>query len=187
MRRWQFILFSFLLGLSLASCKNDLKDVHNLIPKDRVQVEEIFEFEMLYSDSAVVRVRVSGPEMRRYIDQQNPRQEFSSGVLVEFFDFRGQVTSTLSSKYAIRDEDKSMVIVRDSVVWESVNGERLETSELTWDEKGEKIYTNKFVTIMRPDEIIFGHGFESNQEFTRSRIQAIEGRIRLEDLGTDAF
>ena len=177
----------FIIILLAGACKNDLADVRNLIPPDRVQVEELYTFEMLYSDSAVVRVRVSGPKMLRHVDNQEPRQEFPEGVLVEFFDFQGRITSRLSSKYAIRDEEESSVLMRDSVVWQSAQGERLETSELTLDEKEERIFTNKFVTIRRADEILFGHGFESNQAFTRSRIRAIEGRIRLEDLDTESF
>ncbi|MCB0705456.1 MAG: LPS export ABC transporter periplasmic protein LptC [Saprospiraceae bacterium] len=165
--------------LSFQACKNDLQAVRDLTREPQAQVEEVYDFNMLYSDSAIVRVRISGPVMLRHAEQKAPQQEFPQGVLVEFFDISGDVTSRLSSRYAIRDEEAKKVFVRDSVVWESVNNEKLETSELTWDERTERIYTNKFVTIRRPNEIIYGNGFESNQEFTRSRIRAIEGKIQV--------
>ncbi|MBR9921008.1 MAG: LPS export ABC transporter periplasmic protein LptC [Bacteroidetes bacterium] len=188
MRISSFHIFLFVAFTSLLhACKNDLQAVRDLTREPKAQVEEVYDFEMLYSDSAIVRIRISGPVMLRHVDQQAPLQEFPEGVLVEFFDPAGNVTSKLSSRYAVRDEDEKKVLVRDSVVWESVNQEKLETSELTWDEREEKIFTNKFVTIRRPDEIIYGHGFESNQEFTRSRIRAIEGRIKMNELNSAGF
>ena len=60
--------------------------------------------------------------------------------------------------------------------------DRLETEELIWDEATEKVYTNKFVIIRRPGEIIYGHGFEANQDFTFSRIRAIEGRLKSDGM-----
>lgn len=181
------IAFFLLLVLAGESCKNDFEAVRDLTREPKAQVEEVYDFEMLYSDSAIVRVKISGQTMHRHTNGNKPYQEFPDGVLVEFYDISGDVTSRLSSRYAIRDEEKKTVFVQDSVVWESVNQEKLETSELTWDERSEKIFTNKFVTIRRPDEIIYGHGFESNQEFTRSRIRAIEGRIAIENLNTGGF
>ena len=71
--------------------------------------------------------------------------------------------------------------MRDSVVWKSVEGDTLETEELFWDERREKIYSNKFVVITRPDEVIYGHGFEADQDFSYSRINAIEGRIKVDN------
>lgn len=174
--------FYVLFFLFLSSCKNDLAEIKRFINEEETMVETIRDFETLYSDSAIVRVRMQGPKMLRYVDKNTPKQEFIDGIKVEFFNANKRVTSRLTAKYAERDEKEKKIIVRDSVVWESINKEILETSELIWDEKEERVYTNKFVTIRRPKEIIWGYGFESNQEFTRSKIRAIEGRLRADGL-----
>ena len=72
--------------------------------------------------------------------------------------------------------------MRDSVVWESLNKEILETTELIWDEKEERVFTNKFVVIRRPGEIITGYGFESNQDFTYSKIKSVTGQFASDKL-----
>jgi LPS export ABC transporter protein LptC len=100
---------------------------------------------------------------------------------VEFFGPDGEVTSQLTALYGLRRQNKKEVVVRDSVVWKSVEGDTLETEELFWDERREKIYSNKFVVITRPDEVIYGHGFEADQDFSYSRINAIEGRIKVDN------
>lgn len=175
-------LIALLLLSILPSCKNDLAEIQRFVQEEETMVETIRDFQTLYSDSAVVRVKMQGPTMLRYVDKKTPKQEFIDGIKVEFFNANKQVTSRLTAKYAVRDEKENKIIVQDSVIWESVNKEILETSELIWDEKGERVYTNKFVTIRRPKEIIWGYGFESNQEFTRSKIRAIEGRLRADGL-----
>ena len=60
--------------------------------------------------------------------------------------------------------------------------EQLETEELIWDEKKEKVYSNKFVKITKPDEKIYGYGVEANQDFTRWKINAIEGELKVDGL-----
>jgi LPS export ABC transporter protein LptC len=119
------------------------------------------------------------------LDKREPWQEFPQGLLIEFFTGGKVVTSRLSAQYAIRYENNPRFVVRDSVVWHSENGEQLETEELIWEEEKDEVHTDKFVVVRRPGEIVYGHGFESNQKFTQWKIRAIEGRIRANDLTKD--
>jgi len=170
-----------LIGLLLA-CENSLEDVAALNEKLDTQVERAEEVEILYSDSAKIKVKIAGPTMLYHLDRKDPKQEFPDGVKVDFFDQFQNISSVLTAKYAIRLEQKQQVLVRDSVVWKSIDNEKLETEELIWDEQKEKLLSNKFVVITRPEEIIYGHGFEANQDFSNARINAVEGRIAVDQL-----
>jgi LPS export ABC transporter protein LptC len=180
--KWTGLL---LLLLAFAACQNDLAEIEALAEAYSTQVETAKNVEILYSDSAQVRVRVTGPTMLYHLDKTAPHQEFPDGVVIDFFDETGEVTSQLTAQYGIRYENKAEVIVRDSVVWQSQEGEKLESEELIWDERRSRIYTKKFVVVTRPDEIIYGHGFEANQDFSYSRINAIEGRIKVDESAND--
>lgn len=173
-----FLLFVFLLSAFLA-CENDIAEVQKYISKDLVAVETAKEVEMLYSDSAIVKVRVKSPTMVRHLDRNEPRQEFPDGISMEFLSPNHRTTSRMTAKYAIRYEKDDKVIMRDSVVWLSEKKETLETEELIWEEGKDKVYTKKFVVIRKAEEIIYGHGFESNKEFTEWRINAIQGRKKI--------
>lgn len=181
------ICFSLLLGAALFSaCENDMGEVNRLFSKDETKVETAVGVEMLYSDSAVLKLRIVTPKLIRHLDQGEAFQEFPEGLLVEFFSENGTtVTSRLTANYAERFEADNKFIIQDSVVWTSEQGERLESEELIWEEATDRVHTKKFVVIRRPDEIIYGHGFESNQKFTQWRIRAIEGRIKANDLTKD--
>lgn len=168
------------LVLALGACKNDLAKVDALQDRLDVKVETVKEVEILYSNAARVKVRVTGPTMLNNLDRNEPFQEFVDGVHVDFFGDNTVVTSMLVANYAVRYERRGEIIARDSVVWQSTDGQKLETEELIWSDRDAKVYTQKFAKITTPREIIYGHGFTANQDFTDARIQQVEGIISID-------
>lgn len=140
------------------------------------------EVEILYSDSAVVRVRVTGPVMHNIVAAESPRQEFPNGVKIEFLENNLSVKSTLTARTAVRRQDKQIVTARDSVVLITAKQEKLETEELIWDENSGKIHTDKFVKVTKPGEIIYGYGLEAEQDFSYWKIIVPKGRIKVAQL-----
>ena len=168
----------FILYFAFFACKNELSETSN-ITRDQLNIEKGKEVEIIYSDSAHVKVRVTGPVMLYYTEVGNPRQEFTEGVKCYFYDPMQQQQSVLTGKYAIRDERKNQVIVRDSVVWESVTDGRLETSELVWDVATNVIRSTKFAKITRQNETIRGFNFETNDRLTRWKILNPIGTLKV--------
>lgn len=166
--------------LLAAACVNDPEEVAELVAHYDTTVETAHDVEILYSDSARVMVRVSGPRLLFHLDAKDPRQEFTDFVKVEFFDRRQQVTQTLTAKYGLRYARRDIVIARDSVVLQGEEGNRLETEELTWNDRENRIHTDHFVVIQRPGEIIYGRGFEATEDLTQWRILAPEGHILVD-------
>jgi LPS export ABC transporter protein LptC len=167
--------------LTAAACASEQAEAPN-ITRDQLKIEKGKEVEIIYSDSARVRVRVTGPTMLYYTDREQPRQEFIDGTTTYFFDENQQEMSVLTGKYAIRDEKKRQVIVRDSVVWVSKTDGRLETAELIWDEASNIIRSTKFTKITRADEIITGFNFETDDKLSHWRILAPRGNFKADDL-----
>ena len=60
----------------------------------------------------------------------------------------------------------------------NVKGDLLETEHLIWNEK-EIVYTEEFVKITTKNEVIYGKGLVSNQDFTKYTIKKISGTIML--------
>ncbi len=169
-------------ALALSACDNTSQRAEVEYTIDDTMVEIGKEVEILYSDSAVVRVRVTAPLLHSFVDRTTPRQEFPNGIKVEFLNVTQQVQSTLTAKTAVRDQEKSTVVARDSVVMTTAKQEKLETEELTWDEKSAKIRTEKFVKVSKPGEVIYGYGLEANQDFSYWRILVPKGKIKSEQI-----
>lgn len=166
--------------LLFAACDTAQKREHQVFTSDDTAVEVGQEVEILYSDSALVRVRVTAPVLHNYTERENPRQEFPSGLKVEFLAPNLTVKSTLTAKTATRFNEKGLIVARDSVVLNTVQQERLETEELTWDERKALVSTEKFVKITKPGEVIYGFGLEANQDFSYWKIKVPKGRIKAD-------
>jgi hypothetical protein len=67
------------------------------------------------------------------------------------------------------------------VILQNNLGERLETSELIWDEAKGQVYTEKFVKITRPEEIIYAYGFVAKQDFSEYELKKVVGRFKVDD------
>lgn len=178
------VYFFFLL---LTSCVNDLAEVNQLFDEAETGTEVAKDIEMLYSDSAVVRVRILGPTLIRHLETEKPRDEFPDGVHVDFLEADGSVSSTLDAQHAERFTRENIVIVRSNlnqgvpVILKNAEGEKLETSELIWNEGDGKVYTDKFVKITKPEEIIFAYGFTAKQDFSEYTLQKVVGRVKVNE------
>lgn len=176
-----FLIFVFLI-LCLCACENDMTEVQRVISEEEEAIERARDVEILYSDSAVVRVRIKAYTMLNHLDKKEPRREFPEGFMVDFFDERKRVVSNLSANYAINYINENKVFMKDSVVVWNEKGERLEAEELTWDEKEKKVHSDEFVKMTTADQIIYGYGFTSNLEFTRYKIKQVTGQIAVDDV-----
>ena len=173
------------LGLIFNFCAKEAAETETDDFVFDVNIETTHDVAIIYSDSARIQVRISGPKMLHYVNTREPKQEFPEGVTVEFFSPDGTIASILTGKYAIRQESRGTVLVQDSVVWQSVTNERLETEELIWDERQQKVFNHKFVVLRKQGEIIYGHGFEATQDFKYSRVNAISGIKDVEDISKE--
>ncbi len=170
-------LLALLIVGCLAGCVNDPADVAWLEESLNDQVEVASGVQILYSDSARVRLILEAPTMYNYLTPSDPRQEFPDGVEAFFLGEAQDTTSTLIAHSGVYRSRNNLITVRDSVVWESVDHQRLETEELNWDEQRQLIYTNKFVVLTQPDYIITGYGLESDANFSNARVLEVDGRI----------
>ena len=47
----------------------------------------------------------------------------------------------------------------------------------------DRVWTDRFIKISTKDEIIYGEGFEANQDFTSYEIKQITGTIKVQEEG----
>jgi len=156
-----------------------------MFDKSALKIETAKNVELLYSDSAILKVKVFGKTLIRHIDRQVPYDEFPDGIRVEFYDEYGRVSSWMNANYAIRYEKTRIVIAEQSVELFNRQNEKLETSQLIWDEDLQKLYTEKFVHITKPlkNEVIEGFGFEANEDFSHFKIKReFSARTNLQDI-----
>jgi LPS export ABC transporter protein LptC len=171
---------AFLLFIGLPGCVNDPADVLAAAEKVKPSVERGQEVTIYYSDKGLVKMQLEAARVTRHLTDE-AFMEFSGGVKVTFFDEFRQPSSTLQAGYAIRYEETQLTIIRENVVVVNEEGEQLNTEELIWDPIKKIIHSDQFVRIRTADEILFGTGFEADQEFSRYKILNPEGTLNIRD------
>jgi LPS export ABC transporter protein LptC len=164
-----FYLIVFLSAIMFNGCENDLNKVKLYGKAEKTPVETAKNIKIFYSDSAFVKVEMTAPVLDHYTSG-NPYVEMPSGLRAIFYDNRLNVTSRMSAGYGIRYERDQKMEARKNVIVVNEKGEQLNTEHLIWDERRQKLLSDEFVTITTKDEILYGTGFESNEDFTKYKI-----------------
>jgi len=176
----RFYLILVTIVLFLSACENDMAEIQRQINEEEITLERAIDVEMLYSDSAVVKVRIIAPEMLNYLDKKEPKREFQKGMQVDVFDERQNIVSKITAKYAVQLEKEDKIVLKDSVRVVTSKNETLSTEEMTWDEKSERVFCGKdtYVSMKTQKETIEGYGFDSNLDFTKWKISNVTGVIQ---------
>ncbi len=166
----------------LVSCTEEKKEMNDLEAGQFSNKELFLDVDLSYSDSALIQIRIKAPQMIRYTEESELKEEFPKGFVAYFYDRNQRVINTLASKYALRVHKEQKTYMRDSVVFSTINQEIIKTSELIWHEDLGTLTTDKFVRIIRKDEILQGYGFVTDQNFTQGSIKSIDAIIPSEKL-----
>lgn len=172
------LYYLFACVFILPSCENDEKEVALVTKKEIFPVETAQKVEVLYSDSAIVKVKLTAPEMNRF-EGVKPYIEMPKGVDLKFYDDTLQAISTLRANYAISREREDIMEARGNVVIVNQKGEKLNSEHLIWNKKTHKIYSDVFARITTKNEIIYGNGFEANEDFSTYKINQVKGIINI--------
>lgn len=175
-----FLMFVVLLGATFSSCKNDKKAIDDIVTKYHVDEDRAEDVTIIYSEEGITKVRLFAKEFIKKETSKPPYTEMKEGLKVEFFNDSLKVISTLTARYGRYYEEAGNVIIRDSVVVINEKGEELHTEELIWNQNIRKIFTEKFVRINTPTQIMYGQGLEANEDFSWYRIKKPTGIVQVD-------
>ena len=135
----------------------------------------------LISDSGITRYKVEAEEWLIYDKKNPPYWAFEKGVYLEKFDTLFRIEASIKADTAYYHEKKKLWELKGNVQIMSLRGDKFQTELLFWDEKKEKVYSDKYIQIEQDDKMIRGYGFESNQDLTEYEIKNTTGIFTIED------
>lgn len=176
-KTWALPLASILILLNVASCTD--KKVHQFQKPYTGPLMVLTNINALVSDSGQPQILISAPQQLEYEDGN---RYFDKGIKIDFFSAdTTQKPSQLTAKKCKYNKAKNIYTVTDNVVIQNhVEHKKLNTEELHWDPTKHKIYTDKFVKITTPEELLTGTGLESNEDFSSYKILKVSGIFPLE-------
>ena len=167
--------FLILCSLVLAACENDEKKVNAFFEK-KLGVDKATIIESYMSQGGKMKAKLTAPVMLRYQDTSS-RMELPNSLHIDFYDSTKRVESKLDALYASYYENDNKIFLRDSVRVYNTKGDTLFCKELWWDQRIQKFYTEKPVSIHTSDMIMYGEGLSAPQDFKTFEIYKVTNSV----------
>ena len=136
----------------------------------------------LISDSGITRYKIVTEEWLIHDKKNPPYWAFEKGVYLEKFDTLFRIDASIKADTAYYYDKKKLWELKGNVQILSQRGDKFKTDLLFWDEKKEKVYSDKYIQIEQEDKVLKGYGFESNQDLTEYEIKNTTGVFTIEDV-----
>ncbi|MCD7898450.1 MAG: LPS export ABC transporter periplasmic protein LptC [Bacteroides sp.] len=162
--------------LFFSACGSKKKDLGDAITeRDSLPAMSTYGVTTLVSDSGITRYRVEAEEWLVF-DKKNPSfWSFEKGLYLEKFDSIFNIDASVKADTAYYFDQQKLWKLIKNVEIQNLKGDMLFTDLLYWNEKEERIYSDQYVRIEQEDQIIWGTGFESDQNLFSPRIFNIQG------------
>lgn len=171
-----------LFAVMLFSCENDMAVVNEITRRDTLPMVTSHNIVVLYSEKGIPQFTLKAPIAIIYAGD-DAYQEFASGFHVVFFDSLQNIKSELSADYGISYEKRKLMEARRNVV--VVNhekNERMNTEHMIWDQNKKIIFSDVFVKITTPTDVLYGeNGFEADESFNSWLIRKTSGEFEIKE------
>lgn len=177
--------FAAVMFVISSSCSgNDKNLAESITERDSLPSMKSLGVNTLISDSGITRYKIITEEWSIF-DKKNPSHwAFEKGVYLEKFDSLLRIDASIQADTAYYYEKEKLWKLMSNVHIRSQRGDKFDTELLFWDEKGKRVYSDKYIRIEQEDKTIEGYGFESNQELTDYVIRNTTGIFTVENTAT---
>jgi len=167
-----FYIAIFFISAAFFSCDEKFEPPKSDISPENIPIQEGWNSTVTFSDSGFVKAILKAGHISAFSDKGYTL--IDSGAVVDFYK-NGEIVSTLTGNRGKVDDMTKDIEIYDSVKVVNKEGSELRTSKLLWKNKTQKVYSDVFVKITTPKEIVEGTGFESDQNLTNYKIYQVSG------------
>lgn len=173
--------------LLLVSCENDINKIKQLSAAETtVAVDSTTNVDIIYSDSAKVKLHMTSPLLLQHTDDKHPEksfQEMPHGVKIVFYDTTRHETGNIVADSAINHVAAKIIEFHKNVVATNAQGDTYKSDELIWDQTARKIYSNKQVTFTTVNgDVSVGSPFTSDEKFLKPQLGHATGLFHVTDM-----
>ena len=162
------------------SCKNNFKEVQNIgiLSNEPLTIAE--NIHMKYTDTSGLISILRSPKMLNYSNRAFAYYEFPDGVDLILYDDDRNETHVIAD-YGIAYDETDLIDLRGNVVLDTHLRDTLFAEQLYYDQERQWLFTNKPVKFRTKDQLIDGHGFDSDRNFTKARVLEVSGVVFLSE------
>ena len=169
-------------AILLFSCESKKEEVVE-VSTETMMTEYSENLSITMSENGVKSYHFETPLMEGYGVARDPYREFRKGIKITLFDEDdpSKVSAVLTANYAIFYEDRKLWEAKGNVEAENVDGRKLYTSQLFWNQATHRIYSNVDSKIVDGDEVYNCEGFESDETMKDWTYRKLKGVTYVSD------
>jgi len=172
----RILLIFVSLAAILFSCANSLEDLNKIIDPEEEPDITITNVEMQHSDSARLQVKMTAPSVKKYESAKEARDEFPQGMHVWLYEKTGELSAEITANWAKHDITIDLWEARNNVVLTNVEGRKLETEQLFWDQKKGTVYSENYTKITEANGNVYsGESFTAKQDLSDYKLNNKSG------------
>ncbi|WP_252723129.1 LPS export ABC transporter periplasmic protein LptC [Pseudotamlana agarivorans] len=161
------------------SCSDHIDKVHKIGISENEPFTVDYNLNLKYTDSGRITANLISTKALDYSNRDFPYREFVDGVELDIFDDNKK--SVVIADYAIIYTETDLIDMQSNVVITTHDNQVLKTDQLFYDQKNDWLFTNEAVSFKSEQDLINGHGFDSNTKFTNAEVLEVTGIITLEE------
>jgi LPS export ABC transporter protein LptC len=174
------IIAVLILAMIWACGSDRIQRIDKLNSKDSLPDLTVKNVEVLYSDSAKVRMKLVAPLVKDYTPQDQKAKGhtvFPEGLDVLFFDKMLKPESSLRANYGFHDAKTDVWEYKGNVVIVNLQKDTLRTEHLFANRTKDSLYTTEPVSIKKADGSLIkaNKGMYSNLSFTKYQLIDMKG------------
>lgn len=167
------VVFTTIILALFSSCSEEKQETVNMkFDVETIPMMDTDSLTMLISDSGLIRYKVIAETWQFFERAKDPHWYFPKGMYVEQFDTLFRVDARLKADTVWNFTQRKLWRLKGHVYVVNSKGETFKSDELFWDERSQKVYTDKYIEIQKPGELMLkGKGLTSNQQMTNYQIK----------------
>ena len=162
------------------SCKNDFESIIDINKYSKIPAAVTENFNLKYTDSAVVKAVLNSPLNVDYTNQTFPYSEFPEGLSIRFYENKDDSTN-VSASYGIVYYKTKIVSLRGNVVIQSADGSKIKSSQIYWDPEQEWLFTEEDIVFSSNEYDINANKLDADRSFKLLKTGQLNGNFLFDD------
>lgn len=156
----------------LPGCRHDKKvDVASRINPELMPTMMTRNISTLISDSGVTQYKIVSPVWYVYDEADTPYWSFPEGLYLQKYDRQFRVIASIAADSAHYFKRERIWRLDGNVEMRKAPADLFLTQQLFWDQRKRIIYSDSFIHIQTPTQVLEGYGFESAENLMSYRVK----------------
>lgn len=170
-----------LFSVFFVSCENKMSTIQELTTHDSLPQQSLSTAEIRYTDNGNTKAILKAKVLDQYAKPKD-YLEFPQGVEIFFYDSLQQLSGKIQADYAIRHNQKQLIVAKNNVhIFDYAKDRELITELLYWNQNSKQIYNYHFTTLKENQQVMHGDSLSLSEDMKDLELKQIRATIDYKD------